>query len=471
MLNMIYIVVPIICIVGTTIILQKKISKKVLIAISAVYIWLSVFSGFLSNEMVVNYEPVTITALGTHSEQSQGIQVLVEGLKIENGTVNMQPPISGKWISYEAIEGTGITHYGWLPGDKRQTVDITKSITFNIPTGKNRQIIFGSYPWSGQAKIEMDGSVQTIDTYGSENIKTFALADSSQNVLAKKQVQALPSYFEIFGCVLAFILAGLVFISRDKQKNKLERYKFLFDELVKRDFILKYKRTVLGILWSVLSPLFNLLIMWLVFGKMLGSNVNHYAIYLFIGQIVFTYFSEATNQSMTALIDNSSIFTKVNVPKYMFLLSKNVSSLINFSINVGVLFVFILIEGIPITANYLMLIYPLTIMIIFNLGVGLILSALYIFFRDMQYLWGIACQLIMWLSAIFYPIENFPAYGRNLFLLNPLYLFIRYTRKIIIDNTIPSIWFHLLMAGYAITVLVFGAFMYKKYNHEFLYYV
>ena len=110
-------------------------------------------------------------------------------------------------------------------------------------------------------------------------------------------------------------------------------------------------------------------------------------------------------------------------------------------------------------------------MIVFNLGVGLILSALFVFFRDMQYLWGILTQLLMWLSAIFYTIDAYSETVQLLFLANPIYLYIRYFRKIVIDGAIPSAGFHLLAAVYALTAFAVGAYMYKKYNHEFLYYV
>lgn len=223
--------------------------------------------------------------------------------------------------------------------------------------------------------------------------------------------------------------------------------------------------------WSILSPLMNLLIMWLVFGKLLGSSIEHFAIYIFAGQLIFSYFTDATNQGMTSLLANSSIFTKVNVPKYLFLFSQNVSALINFGLTLSVFFMFVAIDGIPFTWKYLALIYPITLLIVFNLGLGLILSALFVFFRDMQYLWGIATQLIMWMSAIFYPIDMFSDTVRNLFLLNPLYLFIRYFRKIVLESNIPSLQFHLLLLADALITLGIGMWMYKRYNHEFLYYI
>ena len=238
-----------------------------------------------------------------------------------------------------------------------------------------------------------------------------------------------------------------------------------------RDFTKKYKRTVLGIAWSVLSPMLTLLVMNIVFGTLLGSNIEHYTIYLFSGQLIYSFFNDSTNEGMTSLLNNAEIFTKVNVPKYMFLFSKNVSSLINFGITLIIYFLFVIANGIPVTWKFILLLYPICCLVVFNLGIGLILSALYVFFRDIQYLYSIFTLLLMYLSAIFYSIEEFPQIGRNLYLLNPVYVYIRYFRKIVIDGDIPSIWFHLIAAGYALIAFGVGYLIYKKKNHSFLYYV
>lgn len=253
--------------------------------------------------------------------------------------------------------------------------------------------------------------------------------------------------------------------------KKLKQHQFLFSQLVKRDFTKKYKRTILGMAWSILAPLMNLLIMWLVFSNFFGNNVNHYVIYLFAGQLIFSYFSDATNLGMSSLVSNAGIFTKVNVPKYLFLFSQNVSSLINFGLTLLIFFTFVALDGLAFTWKFFLLIYPIVCLVIFNLGIGLILSALYVFFRDMQYLWGILTQLLMWMSAIFYTIDSYSYTVQCLFLLNPLYLYIRYFRKIVIDGDIPTPQFHLLAMAYALIAFAVGAYMYKKNNHEFLYYV
>lgn len=253
--------------------------------------------------------------------------------------------------------------------------------------------------------------------------------------------------------------------------QKIKTYQFLFEELVKRDFKKKYKRTVLGMAWSVLSPLLMLLVMRLVFTQFFGRSTEHYTIYLFCGNLVFSFFNESTNQGMSSLMDNAGIFTKVNVPKYLFLFSKNVQCLINFGLTLCVFVVFCVLDHISFTWRFILLIYPILFLVVFNVGVGLILSALFVFFRDIMYLWGVFTQLLMYMSAIFYTVETYSPRTQQLFLLNPVYLFIKYFRSIVINTTIPSPALHLLMAADSLLALGIGSWIYKKYNHRFLYYV
>ena len=124
----------------------------------------------------------------------------------------------------------------------------------------------------------------------------------------------------------------------NKVIRKVKKNQFLFEELVKRDFKQKYKGTVLGMAWSVLSPLLNLFVMKLIFTQFFGRNTPHYTTYLFAGNVLFSYFRESTKGGMNALLANKSIFTKINVPKYIFLLSKNVSTLINLGLTLLVFF-------------------------------------------------------------------------------------------------------------------------------------
>lgn len=253
--------------------------------------------------------------------------------------------------------------------------------------------------------------------------------------------------------------------------DRIEKNRFLFEELVSRDFKSKYKRTVLGMAWSVLSPLLNLLVLVMVFTKLLGRNTPHYTIYIFCGTLVMSYFKEATRGGMRSLVANRGIITKINIPKYLFLLSNNVSSLINFALTLLVFFLICIFDKIKFGWNFVMLIYAIVCLVVFNIGIGLILSACYVFFKDTAYLYDILLTLINYLSAIFYRIDGFSHFVQRLFLCNPLYCFIHYFRVVVINGGIPSIQFHILLALYSVVSLTIGSWFYRKFNHRFLYYM
>lgn len=246
---------------------------------------------------------------------------------------------------------------------------------------------------------------------------------------------------------------------------------FLFQELVKRDFKQKYKRTALGMLWSVISPLLTLLIMRIIFTDFFGRNTAHYTIYLFSGNIVMAYYREATRNGMTSLLSNASVITKINVSKYLFLFSKIVSSFVNFMLTVGVYFIFCAIDHIDFGFHMLSLVFPIICLTIMNIGIGMILSVFYIFFRDTSYLYDVFLTLLNYLSAIFYTLDKYSPNVQRMFLLNPVYCIIKYFRTVVIDGHLPSLQYHFLCLGYALFFFLLGSHMYKKYNHQFIYYL
>ena len=250
-----------------------------------------------------------------------------------------------------------------------------------------------------------------------------------------------------------------------------QKHRFLFEELVKRDFKKKYKRTVLGMGWSMLAPLLMLLVMKVVFTQFFGRNMPHYTTYLFCGLLMFNWFSESTNGGMRSLYSNAPIFTKVNVPKYLFLFAGNVQAVINFGLTLLVFFFFCWLDDVVFTWRFVLLLYPIMTLLLFNAGVGMILSALYIFFRDMDYLWGVFIQLLMYGSAIFYQVDKMSPAIQAVFAINPVYRHIAYVREIVLNGAIPSLATHLTLAGFALAAFLVGAFMYKRYNTRFLYYV
>lgn len=247
------------------------------------------------------------------------------------------------------------------------------------------------------------------------------------------------------------------------------KYEFLFSELVKRDFKKKYKRTVLGVFWSMLGPLLQLLVLALVFTQFFGRDMEHFIIYLFAGKLVFLYFKESTTSGMLSLTANANIITKINVPKFIFLLSKNVASLLTFGLTLTLFFLFVAVEGISFHPRFIMLMYPILCLLVFNIGVGLVLSALYVFFKDMQYIYEVITMLVMYLSAIFYTIEVFPIEIQRLFMLNPIFTYIHYFRLVVLHGVIPTPIFHLVCAFYAAAALLIGIWFYKRLNHRFIF--
>ena len=253
--------------------------------------------------------------------------------------------------------------------------------------------------------------------------------------------------------------------------HKFRKNQFLFEELVIRDFKQKYKRTVLGMAWSILSPLLTLLVMRLVFTQYFGRSTPYYTTYLFSGNLMFSYYRESTTGGMNALMANARIFTKINVPKYLFLLSKCVSAVINFGFTLIVFFVFAAIDRVPFRLSMLGIVYPIMTLTMFNIGMGLVLSAMFVFFRDTQYLYDVFTMLLMYMSAIFYSVDGYPPMVQKIFLLNPVYCNIKYVRAAVIDGYLPSLGLHALLFFYGVMALLVGGLIYKKYNTQFLYYV
>lgn len=247
------------------------------------------------------------------------------------------------------------------------------------------------------------------------------------------------------------------------------QYKFLFKQLVKRDFKKRYKGTVLGMLWSILYPLLDLAILVIIFTKLLGRDTPHYPIYVFCGTILMAYFREATRNGMESLRANRHIITKVKMPNFLFVVSKNVSALINFLLTLLIFFILCIIDGISFSMLFSLLIFPIICITIFNIGVSLILSTCYVFFRDTAYIYDLLLIIINYLSATFYRIDSFRIRIKLLFLLNPIFCYIEYFREVVIYNGIPSFGLHILCLGYSIFYLLVGIFVYKKNKKKFIY--
>ena len=250
----------------------------------------------------------------------------------------------------------------------------------------------------------------------------------------------------------------------------LKRNWFLLQELVRRDFTQKYKRTFLGVLWSVIAPLLSLFVMYIIFGNFFADSESSYMTYLFAGQIVFSFFSEGTRGGMSSVLSNSTILSKINISKYIFLISQNIKALIAFGINFCIFLVVAKLNGHDLSLSYLTLFYPTVCLLAFNIGFSLLLATIFVFFRDATYLYGIFTQLLLYFSAIFYNTNSFPEQIRWVFYLNPVYIYITYFRQVVIDGLIPSFQIHILALVYPLVMLLIGIYVFRKFEDQFIYY-
>lgn len=256
-------------------------------------------------------------------------------------------------------------------------------------------------------------------------------------------------------------------------KYALQKYGFLVKQLVVRDFKVKYKRSVLGVLWSLLYPLLTMSVMALVFTNIFKTTTPgvNYLAYLMTGLVIFNYFNEASNLAMSSVVANFSLINKVYIPKYIFPLTKCLFVGINFLLTLIPLYLIIFLTGTGINIYHLLLPFAFICLLLFTFGFGLILATISVFLRDMFYIYGVIITLWTYLTPIMYDISIIPEKLQIIFKCNPLYWFVYFARDIILYHQVPGInvWIYCFIFG-AGTFLV-GAFIFKKNQDKFIYYV
>lgn len=288
-------------------------------------------------------------------------------------------------------------------------------------------------------------------------------------------------YWKFVIVIAIFLVFAEISILRKYNKNKnsyvinflksIKKYKFLISQLVSRDFKTKYKRSVLGIFWSFLNPLLTMGVQYFVFSNIFKADVANYHIYLLIGIIVFNFFSEACGMMLLSIVGNASLLTKVYIPKYVYPLARVLSSGVNLCISLAPLLVFIIFSSIKITKVYILLIFPLFFVLVFSLGLGMLLSASMVFFRDTQFLWGVFNMIWMYATPIFYTENIVKESYRFVFTINPLYYYIKFMRICILDGISPEPILYFQCFTFAIVMLVIGLFVFKKTQDKFILYI
>lgn len=189
--------------------------------------------------------------------------------------------------------------------------------------------------------------------------------------------------------------------------QNFKKFRPLLGELIARDIKTKYRKSVLGVLWTLLNPLFMMIILSVVFSNLFKFDVEYFPVYLLSGQLIFNFYSEATTASMSAIMDNGSLLKKIYVPKYLFVLSRVFSSTINLLASFTALILVMLAMRVELHYTVLLVPIPLIFIVLFSLGVGLILSAITVKFRDIMHLYSVFVTALMYLTPVIYPMVNF----------------------------------------------------------------
>lgn len=249
------------------------------------------------------------------------------------------------------------------------------------------------------------------------------------------------------------------------------KYNFLIQQLVSRDFKVRYKRSVLGVFWSFLNPLLTMIVQYIVFSQLFKSDIENYPVYLLSGLVVFNFFSEGVGQALGSIVGNAPLITKVYIPKYIYPVTRVLSSGINFIMSLIPLIIAALFTGERITKVYLMLPYILACVMVFTAGLGMMLAAGMTFFRDVQFLWGILSMLWMYLTPLFYPISIVPEGFRGVILNNPLYIFVNAVRDIVMEGTAPRPAEFCWCTLAALAMFAAGGIIFKKTQDRFVFYI
>ncbi len=246
------------------------------------------------------------------------------------------------------------------------------------------------------------------------------------------------------------------------------QYVFVIRELTSREIKRKYARSSLGIIWSVLNPLLMMVVMSLIFSTMFKRSIENFPIYYLTGQTIWGLFSGATNSAMTALVDNKTLLIKAKLPKHTFILSRVYTALVNFGYTCIAYVLMLIIFRIPFTLT--MLLFPAGILfgLLLSIGIGYLLATEYVFFADIKYLYGIFLTLLMYMSAIFYPVDSLPEMVQKVVNMNPIYLVIFFTRECVMYGHVPETWVWIRLSVWSVASIIVGMIIFRTQENKIM---
>ena len=256
-----------------------------------------------------------------------------------------------------------------------------------------------------------------------------------------------------------------------KVVTSLKNYRYLLLNLVSRDIKTKYRRSVLGILWSVLNPLLMMLVLTAVFSNIFRFEIQDFPVYYLTGFVLFNFVSESTSMSMSSVINSAGLIKKVYIPKIIFPLEKCLFSLVNLLFSLIAAVIVFLIVGVQPSWTMLLFFVPIVFLFVFAFGFSLILATMNTFFRDVGYLYSVLLTVWMYLTPIIYPMSILPGWMQSIVRVNPLYHYVEYFRAVTIYGTLPSLSTNLICIAYSLIFLLIGIVIFQKKQNKFVFFI
>lgn len=263
-------------------------------------------------------------------------------------------------------------------------------------------------------------------------------------------------------------------ISREYVKEKIEGFKRftpLLAELVVRDIKVRYRHSVLGLVWTVLNPLLMMVVITIVFSTLFKQNIPNFPIYYLSGSLLFTLNSEATTNALHSIISNASLIKKVYIPKYLFPLSSVLSSMVNMFFSLIAMFIVMLVTRTPFYTTLLLIPIPVFYTFLFSCGLGLLLAALTVYFRDIAHFYSVFILVWTYLTPVFYPTSILPDAAMKLMQINPMYHYITFMRELVLNRTFPGMKENLLCLVIGLVMLCIGLYTFYKKQDRFVLFV
>ena len=251
----------------------------------------------------------------------------------------------------------------------------------------------------------------------------------------------------------------------------LRRFSPLLRELVVRDIKVRYRHSVLGLLWTVLNPLLMMTVMTIVFSTLFKSDIEHFPIYYLSASVLFSFNTESTTTAMHSMISNASLIKKVYIPKYLFPLSNVISGMVNLFFSMIAMFIVMIVTKTPFHITLLLIPIPVFYTFLFATGLGIMLSALTVFFRDIAHFYGVFTLVWMYLTPIFYPISILPDKFLKIIQLNPMYHYVSFMRELVLNGSFPSMKENLICLAIGLSMLALGLLVFYKKQDKFVLYV